>query len=315
MKSQAASEWNTFCQAAGLGTNCLATSLYPNPPSLNFAAQQYSDGVANFVGAPYNNGSITYVEYGYAKERGFPVASIKNKAGKYTQPTARNVALALSGATLNADGTQVLSGVYNNSNADAYPVSSYSYMIVPTTTASPFSTSKGEALSKFIAYFVCAGQQKAEQLGYSPLPKNLVEAAFNAMKKIPGAVAAPSLSSCSNPTLTGDFMTGDPGDTTATTNPGDTTDSTTPTVTNPDGTPITNGGDTTPSTIIDAEGNVIEVDPSGNQVTSAGGAVAAPIEVPPREHSAPVLIYLLVLACLAAIIILPPRLWEKLNNK
>lgn len=314
MKSQASSEWSAFCQAAGLGANCLATSLYPNPPSLNFAAQQYSDGVANFVGAPYNDGSITYVEYGYAKERGFPVASIKNKAGRYTQPTARNVALALTGATLNSDGTQVLSGVYNNSNADAYPVSSYSYMIVPTSTASPFSTAKGEALSKFIAYFVCAGQQKAEQLGYSPLPKNLVEAAFKAMAKIPGAAAAPSLSNCSNPTLTGDFMAGGSDNTPDTTVPGDTTDSTSPGTT----TDTSGGGtgdNTTPSTIIDQNGNVIEVESPSGQAGNSASAIAAPIEVPPREHSTPVIMYLLVLACLAAIIVLPPRLWERLNDE
>ena len=317
MKSQTPTEWNTFCGLAGLGSNCVATSLYPNPGSLNFAAQQYSDGVANFVGAPYNDGAITYVEYGYAKERGFPVASIKNKAGNYAQPTARSVALALTGATLNPDGTQVLTGVYNSNNADAYPVSSYSYMIVPTTTAAPFSEEKGEALSKFIAYFVCAGQQKAEQLGYSPLPKNLVQAAFTAMARIPGAAPAPSLSSCSNPTLTGDFMSGGEDDeTTDTTTPGTTTPST-----NPDGTPNTTpdgsgggNGDTTPSTIIDSEGNVIEIDTSGSG--SSGGqvssAIASPIEVPPREHSTPVIIYMLVLLCLIAIVVLPPRLIERL---
>ena len=51
-------------------------------------AQQFSDGVADYVAAPYNNGAITYVEYGYAKQRGFPVASVLNKAGYFTQPTA-----------------------------------------------------------------------------------------------------------------------------------------------------------------------------------------------------------------------------------
>ena len=30
--------------------------------------EQFSDGVAAYVAAPYNNGSITYVEYGYAKQ-------------------------------------------------------------------------------------------------------------------------------------------------------------------------------------------------------------------------------------------------------
>jgi phosphate transport system substrate-binding protein len=56
-------------------------------------------------------------------------------------------------------------------------------------------------LSTFINYFLCAGQQKADILGYSPLPKNLVQAGFDQVKKIPGAVASPSISKCDNPAL------------------------------------------------------------------------------------------------------------------
>ena len=72
-------------------------------------------------------------------------------------------------------------------------------MIVPTTTASPFTAAKGTTLSKFILYFVCAGQQKAAQLGYSPLPKNLVQFAFNAVNRIPGHVAPPPISPVRQP--------------------------------------------------------------------------------------------------------------------
>src|SRR5262249_26016203 len=88
-----------------------------------------------------------------------------------------------------------------------YPISSYSYMIVPTTTASPFSTDQGDTLGRFILYFLCAGQQKAKQLGYSPLPKNLVQYAFDAEKLIPGAPAPPPIDQCNNPTITGGCTT------------------------------------------------------------------------------------------------------------
>lgn len=208
MAAQVPDVWQRFCALAVLGTGCPATSTYPNPPGLGFAAQQFSDGVANFVAAPYNNGSITYVEYGYAKERGYPVASVLNKGGYYAQPTAQAVAIALQGARINPDGTQVLAGVYNFPDPRAYPVSSYSYMIVPTTEAAPFTRAKGDPLGRYILYFLCAGQQKAEQLGYSPLPKNLVQLGFDAVKRIPGAPAPPAIASCSNPTITGDFITG-----------------------------------------------------------------------------------------------------------
>ncbi|MFM7271738.1 MAG: phosphate ABC transporter substrate-binding protein PstS [Actinomycetes bacterium] len=206
MASQTPTVWQAFCQRVGLGAGCRPTSLYPEFPGST--AQQFSDGVAAYVAAPYNNGSITYVEYGYAKQRSFPVASVLNAAGYYAQPTPQAVAIALQGARLNPDRTQVLDGVYRNPDARAYPVSSYSYMIVPTSTASPFTAEKGEVLGRFIAYFLCAGQQKAAQLGYSPLPRVLVEAAFDAQRLIPGAPAPPPIDQCANPTITGDFITG-----------------------------------------------------------------------------------------------------------
>jgi hypothetical protein len=94
-----------------------------------------------------------------------------------------------------------------NPDPRAYPVSSYSYMIVPRTTAAGFTAAKGETLGRFILYFLCTGQQKAKQLGYSPLPKNLVQFGFDAERTIPGAPAPPPINQCANPTITGGFTT------------------------------------------------------------------------------------------------------------
>jgi hypothetical protein len=80
-------------------------------------------------------------------------------------------------------------------------MSSYSYMVVPTTTAAPFNEDKGRTLSTFINYFLCGGQQKADILGYSPLPANLVTAGFEQVARIPGAVPSPAISQCNNPAL------------------------------------------------------------------------------------------------------------------
>jgi phosphate ABC transporter phosphate-binding protein len=197
--------WNAFCQKyANIAPPCPEQSLYPYFPSSQ--AQALSDGVANFVAAPYNNGSITYVEYGYAVEHSFPVVSVQNASGHFTQPTAQNVAIALTAARINPDFTQILSGVYRNPLPSAYPISSYSYMVVPRTLIDGFSTAKGNVLGQFINYIVCTGQQKAAILGYSPLPPNLVGFAFKAEQTIPGAPKPPPLSQCDNPTITQQFQ-------------------------------------------------------------------------------------------------------------
>ena len=181
------------------GSACPSVSFYPAFGSSK--AQNGSNGVANYVSASYGAGAIGYVEYAYAKRIDFPVVSLLNKGGYFSQPTAGNVAVALTKAKINKDLTQNLESVYTNRDPRAYPMSSYSYMVVPTTTAAPFNSDKGKTLSTFVNYFLCTGQQKADILGYSPLPKNLVLAGFKQVARIPGHVASPSISQCNNPAL------------------------------------------------------------------------------------------------------------------
>ncbi|MCW2600859.1 MAG: pstS [Frankiales bacterium] len=194
------STWCPFARVKFKTSGCPTTSFYPT--FTGSKSQVGSNGVADYVSASYGEGAIGYVEYAYAKRVDYPVAGLLNKAGYYAQPSASNVAVALTKAQINADLTQDLDAVYRNPDPRTYPMSSYSYMIVPTTTVSPMTTDKGRSLSTFINYFLCAGQKKAGILGYSPLPANLVTAGFNQVRKIPGYVAPPSLSSCDNPALT-----------------------------------------------------------------------------------------------------------------
>ncbi|MGZ4446647.1 MAG: phosphate ABC transporter substrate-binding protein PstS [Nocardioides sp.] len=181
------------------GSDCPSVSFYPAFGASK--AQVGSNGVANYVSASYGTGSIGYVEYAYAKRIDFPVVSLLNKAGYFAQPTAANVAVSLTKARINPDLTQNLESVYTNPDPRTYPMSSYSYMVIPTSTDPPFNTDKGRTLSTFINYFLCTGQQKADILGYSPLPKNLVQAGFDQVKRIPGAVRSPSIAACNNPAL------------------------------------------------------------------------------------------------------------------
>src|SRR3954452_25138051 len=200
MASQAATTYCPFIEEKlHLSSGCPSVSFYPAFGSSK--AQVGSNGVANYVSASYGAGAIGYVEYAYPKRIGFPVAGLLNKGGYYSQPTAANVAVALTKATINPDLTQNLESVYTNPDPRAYPMSSYSYMVIPTTTAAPFNSDKGKTLSTFVNYFLCTGQQKADILGYSPLPKNLVLAGFKQVARIPGHVASPSISQCHNPAL------------------------------------------------------------------------------------------------------------------
>ena len=66
-------------------------------------------------------------------------------------------------------------------------------------------TAQGAELSQFIAFVACLGQKSMAELGYTPLPPNLVELAFQAAGRLPGGVTPPppTAANCPNPTITG----------------------------------------------------------------------------------------------------------------
>lgn len=210
MRSQYPAIWNAYCAKAGR-TNCGITSNYPVVPGSAFLAQQGSNQVASTVAKNSSVGAITYVEASYAINARFPVAKMLNAAGYYNEPTASNVAVSLLAAVINNDPnsqeylTANLAGVYTNPDPRTYPLSSYSYMIIPTAIEGNFTEDKGLTLADFTAYFLCEGQQQADVLGYSPLPINLVQGGLDQVTKIPGGNPAnKSIASCNNPTFSPD---------------------------------------------------------------------------------------------------------------
>jgi phosphate transport system substrate-binding protein len=209
MADQHGDIWNAYCGRVGYSTPCGQTSQFPTSPG--FVAQATSVGVAGYVRQPQAEGAITYVEYSYALASDFPVLKVRNAADYYVEPTPEAVAVGLLQAQINEDEgspdylTQRLQNVYRNADRRAYPLSSYSYMILPTDTRANFSQDKGYTLGAFAYYFLCEGQRDATVLGYSPLPINLVEAGFTQIRRIPGAdVERVNIASCNNPTFSPD---------------------------------------------------------------------------------------------------------------
>ena len=209
MISQQPGIWNAYCQKSGRAPACGQTSYYPTVSGM--VAQSGDLGVAGYVAQSYAEGAIGYVNYSYALNANFPVAKMLNAAGYYTEPTPDNVAVSLLKAQINTDPssqdylTQQLNGVYSDSDPRTYPLSSYSYMIVPTIVQGQFSTDKGKTLGAFSYYAMCQGQQESASLGYSPMPINLVQASFDQIRKIPGVVVQNiNIQSCNNPTFSAD---------------------------------------------------------------------------------------------------------------
>ncbi|NHC22902.1 phosphate ABC transporter substrate-binding protein PstS [Nocardioides sp. IC4_145] len=212
MDHQYPSIWRPFFGRSGL------TSYYPRKGRA--VGQAGSDQVMNTIAGFAGNGSIGYVEYSYPVNKDYPVVKVLNKGGYYVEPTQYNVAVALTKARINQDKssqlylTQVLDGVYTATDPRAYPLSSYSYMVIPTGRNDPrMSTAKRQTLADFLYYSLCSGQSKAGPYGYSPLPLNLVQAGFQQIAKLKQADSAVDLTSrdvksCNNPTFDGKNLAG-----------------------------------------------------------------------------------------------------------
>jgi len=197
--------WRPFFGQEGL------TSYFPRKGRA--IAQAGSDQVMNTIAGFAGNGTIGYVEYSYPVNKDYPVVKVLNQGGYFVEPTQYNVAVALTKARINQDETsqlyltQILDDVYTATDPRAYPLSSYSYMIIPTAADDPrMTTAKRQTLADFMFYSLCAGQSKAGPYGYSPLPLNLVQAGFDQLTKLKAADPAVDLQDrdvtrCNNPTF------------------------------------------------------------------------------------------------------------------
>jgi phosphate transport system substrate-binding protein len=207
--------WDSFAGQSG------PTEYFPRQGDQ--IAQNGSTGAMNYIASSAANGSIGYVEYSYPLSVGYPVAKVLNSGGYYTLPTQYNVAIALEQAQINMDPTspnyllQTLNNVYTDADPRTYPLSSYVYMIEPTGgptvgTNDPSETSgKRQSIADFEYYSICQGQSQIGPRGYSPLPVNLVEAAFGQVQKLqqadPGVdLTNLNIQTCNEPT----FVPGQP---------------------------------------------------------------------------------------------------------
>jgi phosphate transport system substrate-binding protein len=116
-------------------------------------------------------GALGYVELAYAITNKLPVASIRNPAGKFVEPTIRSTTAAAAGAAENMPADFRVS-LTNAPGDDAYPIASFTWLLV--YREQPDET-KGRALVKFLWWAIHDGQKYASDLLYAPLPAPVVK--------------------------------------------------------------------------------------------------------------------------------------------
>ena len=119
-----------------------------------------------------NPGSIGYVELIYAVSNKLPYAQVKNASGAFVEPSLASVTAAAAGANLGAN-TDFRVSITNAAGAEAYPISSFTWLLVHKTMT---DSAKAAQIKAFCAWMVGADAQRmAAELQYAPLPAPVVE--------------------------------------------------------------------------------------------------------------------------------------------
>lgn len=128
-----------------------------------------SDGVAGQV--KLTPGAVGYVELAYAKQNNLPFAAIQNAAGKFVAPSpAGATAAAAAVAEKLPANTDYRLSIVNAPGADAYPISSFTWILVYQQQADGV---KGKKLVDFLRWALTEGEGQATALDYAPLPASM----------------------------------------------------------------------------------------------------------------------------------------------
>jgi phosphate transport system substrate-binding protein len=135
-----------------------------------------NEGVAGLVKQTPN--SIGYVELIYATHNNIDFGRLQNKAGKFVNCTTASVAAAAASAKMPHDFRV---SITNPPGEDAYPAATFTWLLI---YQNPPNKEKGKELVEFLKWMLSDGQKYAEDLGYVPLPANVVEMEKAAISKI-----------------------------------------------------------------------------------------------------------------------------------
>ena len=164
--SSASSAWKT----------ALGTGQAVNWPTGTGASG--SSGVAGDVSS--TPGAVGYTDTGYAISAHLHFASIENLAGKFVNPSIKNVAAAGGAITSVPAGNELHIVNPPKSLPTAYPIATYTYIILPTKSANAV------ALRKMVFWALTTGQtaKYTAKLWFVPIPKVVLVASEKTLKQV-----------------------------------------------------------------------------------------------------------------------------------
>jgi phosphate transport system substrate-binding protein len=138
-----------------------------------------NDGVSAAISQ--TDGAIGYVGLAYALSNELSMPLVENSAGSFPEPGVKSVEAAADAVSKIGPNNEISLANLPSTAEGAYPISTYTYVIVP------LETEKADALKKFITYAIGpAAQEFGPDLDFAPLPAQVVAADKKAIAKIGG---------------------------------------------------------------------------------------------------------------------------------
>jgi len=125
-----------------------------------------NEGVAGLV--RQMPGAIGYVELIYAVQNKISYGAVKNAAGKWVEASINGVSEAAASIKVLPADYRV--SITNAPGANAYPISSFTWVLVPAKNP---DAAKGKVLKDLLSWIVKSGESEAAALYYAPLPPSV----------------------------------------------------------------------------------------------------------------------------------------------
>ncbi|HZP94938.1 MAG TPA: phosphate ABC transporter substrate-binding protein PstS [Candidatus Limnocylindria bacterium] len=157
--------------------------------SVNWPNGVGASGNAGVAGAVKQTpGAIGYVELIYAIQNKLGYGVVKNAAGKYVAASLESTSKAADGFTMpdlgKLAGEQAKISITNSTNPDAWPISTFTFLLVSKDIA---DKAKAQALVRYAWWGTHEGQAFTKDLGYAPLPANVVKTAEDVLRSVTSA--------------------------------------------------------------------------------------------------------------------------------
>lgn len=142
------------------------------------AGIQFNEGVRDIVKAhPY---SIGYLELTYAIQGQVQYGLVENASGAFVKATSESITAAAT-AVAHDLPDDFRASITNGRSAESYPVSSFTWLLIPTSNPDPTKT---KAIIGFVRWVLTDGQRLARSLNYAPLPGEVATRALKAIDQV-----------------------------------------------------------------------------------------------------------------------------------